>query len=233
MIKKFLPLFVIMTVFAFGQSGPKVAVLPENYDFGEVTEGKVLTYDFTIKNTGSDMLLIKEVHPTCGCTIAKIEKKELKKGESTKVAVSFNTDGRPGKQHKAVDISTNDPENPYTQFEFTATVNPKEIPPQPNIYFKEMTFNFGKVKEGKVVTHTFNFTNNGKALLEVKDIKTSCGCTAAIVSSKKIEPGQNGTIRVDLDTANRSGSMSRTVTITTNDPDEAQRTLTVMVDIQK
>ena len=233
MIKKILPLFLLMTVFALAQSGPKVSVQPENYNFGEVTEGKILTYDFTIKNVGGDELIIKEVHPTCGCTIAKIDKKELKKGESTKVAITFNTDGRPGKQHKMVNISTNDPDNPYTNFEFTATVNPKKKGPEPNLYFKEMTHNFGKVKEGKVVSYTFKFTNNGDALLEIKDIKTSCGCTAAIASSKKIEPGQEGTLRVDLDTSNRSGSMSRTVTVTSNDPDESQRTLTVMVDIQK
>jgi hypothetical protein len=233
MLKKILSLCMLFSLVALAQSGPKVIVQPEKYDFGEVTEGKVLTYDFTIKNGGSDVLQIKDVRPTCGCTVAKIEKKELKKGESAKVSITFNTDGRPGNQHKAVNISTNDPQNSSTSFQFTAVVNPKEKKPAPNFYFKEMTFNFGKVKEGKVLSHIFKFTNNGNAPLEIKDVKTTCSCTAAVLSSKTVEPGKEGTIKVELNTADRSGSMARTVVITTNDPDEPQRTLTVLADIQK
>ena len=85
MIKKIFTLCVLLTISVFAQAGPKVIIQPEKYDFGEVTEGKVLSYDFTIKNGGSDVLQIKDVRPTCGCTVAKIDKKELKKGESTKL----------------------------------------------------------------------------------------------------------------------------------------------------
>jgi uncharacterized cupredoxin-like copper-binding protein len=233
MIKKVLPLFILLAGLTFAQFEPKIVLQPAEYSFGEVTEGEVVSYDFTIKNDGNDVLVLKDVRATCGCTAAKPGKTELKPGESTKVKVSFNTDGRPGKQNKAVNISSNDPANSYTSFRFSAVVNPKVKMPEPNIYFKEMTHNFGKVREGKVEEYTFKFTNNGKALLEIKEIKTSCGCTAAIVSSKKVEPGKEGTIRVELDTSNRSGSMARTITVISNDPDEPEKTLTVMVDIQK
>ena len=89
------------------------------------------------------------------------------------------------------------------------------------------------VKAGKIVDYTFNFGNNGNSPLKIKDIKTSCGCTAALVSSEVLEPGEEGTLKVELDNSNRSGKMSRTITISTNDPKDPTQILTVYADIQK
>jgi hypothetical protein len=233
MLKKILPAVILFAGFTFAQFEPKAVIIPAEYDFGKITEGEVVNYEYTIKNDGNDELIIKDVKGTCGCTAAKPEKNKLKPGESTKVKVTFNSDGRQGKQVKAVNMSTNDPKNPNPQFRFTAFVGEKEKKPAPNLYFKEMTHNFGKIKEGKVADYTFKFTNNGNALLEIKEVKTTCGCTAAVVSSKKIEPGKEGTIRVELDTKDRSGAMARTVEIFSNDPDEPKKVLTIIADIQK
>ncbi len=73
----------------------------------------------------------------------------------------------------------------------------------------------------------------GKGSLEIKDIKTSCGCTAALVSSKNIEPGKSGTLKVELDTKNRTGRMSRTISVRTNDPDQPDKVLTIYADVVK
>ena len=43
--------------------------------------------------------------------------------------------------------------------------------PSPIIYFEEMEHDFGKVSEGRPLTHTFNFTNRGEGMLEIKGIK--------------------------------------------------------------
>ena len=94
-------------------------------------------------------------------------------------------------------------------------------------------YNFGKVAEGKVVEYTFTFENNGKSTLKIKDIKTSCGCTAALVSSEVLKPGEQGTLKVELDTSNREGKMSRTITIESNDPMDPKKILTVYADIQQ
>ena len=69
--------------------------------------------------------------------------------------------------------------------------------------------------------------------LEIKDIKTSCGCTAALASSKLLKPGEEGTIKVDFDTANRFGKTNRTISITTNEPETPVKILTIYADITK
>jgi hypothetical protein len=101
------------------------------------------------------------------------------------------------------------------------------------IYVSETQHDFGKVNEGDKVDYTFTFVNKGSSNLIIKDIKTSCGCTAALLSVDNLAPGQEGTLKVELDTKNRSGKMSRTVTINSNDPKEPSKILTIYADIIK
>ena len=54
-----------------------------------------------------------------------------------------------------------------------------------------------------------------------------------LLSQDNIQPGQEGTLKVELDTKNRSGKMSRTITISSNDPKDPTKVLTIYADIVK
>jgi len=174
------------------------------------------------------------VQASCGCTAASPEKSELAPGESTDLTVKFNSTGRMGKQLKTVKIYTNDPESP----EMTLTINGNIVTSEqtggtPTIYFPETQHDFGKVSEGEKINYTFRFVNKGQSELVIKDVKSSCGCTAALLSSSNIKPGQEGTIKVEFDTKNRSGKNSKTVTVRSNDPKDGTKILTIYADVQK
>jgi uncharacterized cupredoxin-like copper-binding protein len=217
--------------------GPKASSQQMEYDFGNIEQGKVVTHNFILVNNGGDSLKIFDVHASCGCTAAKPDKTELAPGESTNIKVDFNSAGKSGKQEKYVYVKTNDSSTPEIKFKFIGNVldvtNVNELANAPKINFSETQHDFGKVTEGKVVDYTFKFINSGKSILEIKDVKTSCGCTAAIVSSKKLEPGKEGTLRVELDTKDREGKMSRNVTIQSNDPEEPNKVLIIFADVNK
>lgn len=218
--------------------GPKVSVQLIEHNFGDIVQGTTVSHNFKISNIGGDLLKILEVRPTCGCTAAQPDKKELAPGESTSIKVDFNSAGRLGSQEKYVIVKSNDPQTPELRLTLKGNIiniteSEKKLSLLPAILFNDTQHDFGKVLEGKVVEHTFTFSNSGKANLEIKDIVTSCGCTAALVSSKTIEPGKNGTLKVDLDTSNRSGKMSRTITVRSNDPKEPNKVLTIFADVQK
>jgi len=236
MIKKILFFIVAISFASFAQFyGPKLLVQPSTHDFGEITQGEKVTHVFVLTNNGGDLLIIEKVQASCGCTAANPEKNELAPGESTNLEVIFNSAGRHGAQKKNITLKSNDPENPLVKLIITATVVKSDNPEAklPALYFPETKHDFGKVKEGNVVEFTFNFSNNGKATLKIKDVRTSCGCTAALVSSEKLEPGAEGTIKIELDTKNRSGKMSRTITIQSNDPRDPTKILTVFADVEK
>ena len=236
MIKKILFLTAAISIASFAQlMGPKLLVQPTSHDFGEITMGDIVTHVFILTNNGGDLLIIEKVQATCGCTVAEPEKTELAPGESTNLEVIFNSAHRNGPQKKSITVTSNDPVNPMVKLTITATVvKPDNTEAKvPALYFPETKHDFGNVKEGNIVEYTFKFSNNGKATLKIKDVRTSCGCTAALVSSEKLEPGGEGTLKVELDTKNRKGKMSRTITVQSNDPRDPTKILTVFADVEK
>ncbi|MBN2206443.1 MAG: DUF1573 domain-containing protein [Candidatus Aminicenantes bacterium] len=100
------------------------------------------------------------------------------------------------------------------------------------IQFKESAWNFGKVKEGVVLSHDFTFKNAGDADLVIEKVRTSCGCAAALVSDKTIAPGREGKVEVTFDTRSYSGKVTKYVYVDTNDPAEPNKELTVSADIE-
>ncbi len=207
------------------------------YDFGNIVQGEKVSHIFTITNTGGAELLIKDVRASCGCTAANPEKNKLAPNESTELKVEFNSAYKSGKQIKYVYIESNDPENKQLKIQFDGNVILKTDTTKkasaPKIYFPENEHDFGKVKEGKSVDFTFKFMNKGNSLLEIKSVNTSCGCTAAVLSDKKINPGKEGSIRVEFDSTHKSGEVTRTIAVTSNDPEEPNKILIIKADVQK
>ncbi len=238
MIRKIIfSLFILSSVCLAQIVGPRISVQLVEHNFGDITQGTIASHNFKISNVGGDILKINEVRPTCGCTAAQPEKKELAPGESTTIKVDFNSAGRLGIQEKYVIVKSNDPQNPDLRLMLKANIikgsENNSISEVPALMFNDTQYDFGKVTEGKKVAHTFSFSNTGKGTLEIKDILTSCGCTAALISSKSVKPGEDGTLKVELDTSNRSGKMSRTITVKSNDPKEPNKVLTIFADVQK
>jgi len=238
MIKRILTLLVVFATVSFAQIiPPKVSSQQMEYDFGQVARGEHVKYSFVVTNVGGDLLKISDVRASCGCTAAKPEKDDLAPGESTNILVDFNSTGRSGKQTKIITVKTNDPDHPEIKFTLTGSVvEPGEqgnLTNNPAMFFKETQHDFGTVEQGKVVDYTFDFVNKGSSTLQIRDVKTSCGCTAALVSSNTIEPGKDGTLKVQLDTKNYTGRMSRRVTIYSNDPTNPDMVLTIFADVQK
>ncbi|HLH56946.1 MAG TPA: DUF1573 domain-containing protein [Verrucomicrobiae bacterium] len=93
------------------------------------------------------------------------------------------------------------------------------------ICFPEPTFDFGTVTVGATVKHVFTFTNTGNQVLEIRDVKSTCGCTAAGQWSRRVEPGQAGTVPVEFHTGAFNGPVVKPVTILCNDTNQADLTI--------
>jgi uncharacterized cupredoxin-like copper-binding protein len=225
---------MLMTVSIMAQfQGPKLFSPATKFDFGSVEQGSIVKHKFVIVNNGDQMLIIDKVVSSCGCTVAEPEKKELKAGETTTIAAEFNSTGRLGDQLKTISILSNDQVNPLFQLTLTGKVleAPKKELIGAKIKFDKSQHDFGVIKEGIVADYVFKFTNVGKMDLEIRDIRTSCGCTAASPSKKIFKPGESGELKVSFDSKNRSGRTSRTITLITNDEVEEYYTLTIYAEI--
>jgi Protein of unknown function (DUF1573) len=82
----------------------------------------------------------------------------------------------------------------------------------------EPTYDFGSAPGGPPIKHVFMIKNVGSGPLEIKNISSSCGCTAAKPSKTILAPGEVSTIAASVDTHFEQGHSLSVITLTTNDP---------------
>lgn len=76
--------------------------------------------------------------------------------------------------------------------------------------------NFGTIKQGEVVKHTFRFKNTGEHDLLISNVKPSCGCTTPNYSKQPVKPGEEGFVEVAFNSAHKQGFQHKTVTVSLN-----------------
>lgn len=64
--------------------------------------------DFGFKNETGSPLGISSIQTSCGCTVAKVDRKEVSPGEAAAVHVRFDIGSRKGEQVKSVVVRTSD-----------------------------------------------------------------------------------------------------------------------------
>lgn len=104
-------------------------------------------------------------------------------------------------------------ENPNVASE-GGTTTPSEN--APIMTFDETEYDFGTIKQGEVVEHTFTFTNTGKSPLVIESASATCGCTAPEPPKEPIAPGEKSSIKVKFNSAGKMGQQYPTVTVRAN-----------------
>lgn len=102
----------------------------------------------------------------------------------------------------------------------------------PRVVFKEKEWDFGRIKQGEVVTHEFIFRNEGTAPLKITRVTTSCGCTAALVSANEVAPGQEGRLKVTFDSRGYYDKVIKYVYFESNDPEKPRIELTITTIVE-
>lgn len=92
----------------------------------------------------------------------------------------------------------------------TPIAKPAEV-----LQLKETSYNFGKIQQGRPVTHNFEIVNIGSAPLMLENVQASCGCTTPEWTKDPIQPGASTTIKVGYNAA-AEGDFTKTITINYN-----------------
>jgi Protein of unknown function (DUF1573) len=90
---------------------------------------------------------------------------------------------------------------------------------------KETEFNFGKIPQGKPVTHIFEVTNKSNIPLKIATVTASCGCTTPEWDKDKVvAPGEKTNITVGYNAA-AEGPFTKFITVNYNDSQTKQITI--------
>ncbi len=85
----------------------EILAVKETHDFGKIPQGKPVTYNFEITNTGKIAYKLDNVVAGCGCTTPQWDKeKVIGGGEKSSITVGFNAAAE-GPFTKAVTITYN------------------------------------------------------------------------------------------------------------------------------
>ncbi len=125
-------------------------------------------------------------------------------------------------------LSTNLVSNPHT----ASGLDTVAAGMKPVMVFTDTTHSFGKIQEGEVVSHEFNFTNTGKTPLVISSASGSCGCTVPEYPKDPILPNQSASLKVTFNSAGKSGHQEKSVTLTTNTI-EGRRMLYIQAEVEK
>ena len=95
----------------------------------------------------------------------------------------------------------------------------------PKFTFEQEEHNFGQIRDGDIVSHTFRFTNSGEAPLIISKATAACGCTVPQWPKQPIPVGGSGEIQVQFDSSNKPGMQNKVVTITSNTESKVKKLL--------
>src|SRR5262245_30363306 len=102
----------------------------------------------------------------------------------------------------------------------------------PKLVIEEYEYQFGKVKEGDEVNHTFKIKNEGSAELIIHNVSPACGCTASDFT-KKLAPGEEGKVTLSVRTAGMNGKTERYAEVISNDTAQVGLKLWLRLDVYK
>lgn len=112
-----------------------------------------------------------------------------------------------------------------------SSLTPEQLANAPIAVFNEKTHDFGAMKQGDKKTFTFSLTNSGKSDLLIRNVRSSCGCTAVAPAKKIIAAGETAPIKVTFDSRGKRGRQSKSITVITNDPKTPTTTLRISSNI--
>ncbi len=122
-------------------------------------------------------------------------------------------------------LQTNDSINPRKRMDYSADIredfsgwSKEEIANGPRASFDKVLHSFGDIHPASRVTATFKLTNTGRAALLLRNLKSSCGCSAAASGKDSLGPGESTDIEVSFLPGDRRGEIKKSIAVICNDP---------------
>lgn len=135
-------------------SGPTISFVETVHDAGEVWEGARISHTFTFTNSGDEVLEIRRIRTTCGCTAGVVSENLISPGESGRIQGSFNTRGYRGRRTMPIFVHSNDPRTPVVRLRIEATVRTAAT-------LSPRSLNFGTVRGGEATIRELELAFDG------------------------------------------------------------------------
>ena len=107
--------------------------------------------------------------------------------------------------------------------------NTEELAPT-EISVDEAVHNFGQLKAGEIVLHTFVLTNTGDNDFVIESLETDCGCVTTHFNKQPVKPGETTLVEVEFNTAGLVGREYKTIEVVGNSKELKHLAIFAQVD---
>ena len=206
---------------------PVIAVQQTAVNFGTVEVGQTGQRTITIMNTGTAPLEVTGIESDVPGLTFEPSTFTLAPNGSRTVTITFPS-STAGTFSGNITISSNDPDRATRTLSVSVIVQP---PPVPVIAVQQTAVDFGAIEAGQTGQQTFTIMNTGTAPLEITGIESDVSGLTFTPSMFTLAPNGSRTVTITFPSST-AGTFSGNITISSNDPDRATRTLSVSVIVQ-
>lgn len=125
-------------------TGGRLEASNPTFDNKDTVRGEVIKHVFELKNTGDAPIRITDTKAGCSCTVAVVSNDVIPPGGTGSIEVSFNTNGRKGRQSKTVKVFTDSTLTPSVDLTVAGDIKPA-------LAFSVESIQFGQVPKGTEV----------------------------------------------------------------------------------
>ncbi len=193
---------------------------------GDVPVGEVSTFSFEIYNLGNDAITFTNGKSNSFISV-QILPSTLQPGMMGTLIAEFDAPGELnlGEFDVEISIMSNDKQNPYkflnlymNLIEGTGSSYDSSYDTIPHIVFDHYNHDYGHLKRGKVLYHTFIISNTGGEPLYIDSVIPPKGITVIDYPRSAVLPGEKSILRLKINTRGRVGIQHQTVVVNSNDP---------------
>jgi hypothetical protein len=86
-----------------------------------------------------------------------------------------------------------------------------------SLQFVDTLHQFGKLKEGEIVSYEFSYTNVGQRPVLIYSARASCGCTVPqYEANSPLAPGQSNKLKVTFNSTGKVGKNRKSILVSSN-----------------
>ncbi|WP_420575730.1 DUF1573 domain-containing protein [Ekhidna sp.] len=117
--------------------------------------------------------------------------------------------------------------------EYFPEMTAEELDNAAKLEISDRSYDFGRVTAGSILEMEFELSNTGKEKLELRAVKSNCGCITYDLKKKGIKKGKSQTLKVSFDTSEMRGNQYKSITVYSNDPVAPTQIITIKGKVEK
>ena len=239
-------LLTLMGSFMFAQAPQQpehtIKFEEETHDFGEVIQGKPVTFSFSFLNDGEEPITLDKVKASCGCTTPKWTKEPVAASKKGSIDVSYNA-ARMGSFSKSVSVWYNGRTSPKVVF-IKGKVIPDPAKPvastsaykvkRGSLSFEKVTESIGTFKDTEKKEIMFKFQNTSNKPVTITKTEGDPGFNI-LPMKRLLQPQEEGVIKVTIDGSQmtKEGYFYKQMKIFTDDDPETPKQFSVSGTLEK